>query len=449
MIFDYFLNILPNGDVTMKLYEKPQLSTENLLPSLTNFLMDNCSKRIKSRYDSLVDDITRYNESVLEYNQKIKEKNLKLVKSKKIIKKAVIKSNKINNTNVLINQKNNEVEQENIKTEEANVEVANKQIKNEYEEFKEKELKMKLSYARILPSNTPLISDIMNNIRNKNNKYLINGSAIGEKEDDYGIFSVLKFEKKNDIIWGNEAEIRSYLPQLHKFMLLDLINNEERIKEDFLKTYSKSDDVYNNTNYIYKINNFVFEDILCEFIPYAISSIYRQIIPKEMDSTSIQKYYGVTIHSQEYYDRQRTQAIEFLYTLPDYRQRFNKIIINYIDNDFFVIKNAPKKNDDKKATAINNPFNDKFLENDLIIPKIIPFLIDYFYQKDSLGKRVQNIIKYDLSKSREMIERYENGDVPFEMHKEINRASSYYAYQLSEIQKKYLCSPQIADTDTL
>ena len=194
MIFDYFLNILPNGDVTMKLYEKPQLSTENLLPSLTNFLMDNCSKRIKLRYDTLANDIARYNESVLEYNQKIKEKNHKLVKSKKIIKKDVIKTEKINDTNVLINENNNKVEKKNIEIEEANVEVAKKQIKNEYEEFKEKELKMKLS------------------IRNKNNKYLINGSAIGEKEDDYGIFSVLKFEKKNDIIWGNEAEIRSYLP---------------------------------------------------------------------------------------------------------------------------------------------------------------------------------------------------------------------------------------------
>ena len=433
----------------MKLYEKPQLSTENLLPSLTNFLMDNCSKRIKLRYDTLANDIARYNESVLEYNQKIKEKNHKLVKSKKIIKKDVIKTEKINDTNVLINENNNKVEKKNIEIEEANVEVAKKQIKNEYEEFKEKELKMKLSYARILPSNTPLISDIMNNIRNKNNKYLINGSAIGEKEDDYGIFSVLKFEKKNDIIWGNEAEIRSYLPQLHMLILTDLINNQKIIKEDFLKTYSKSDDVQNNTNYIHKIKHFDFEDILCDFIPYAISSTYRQIIPNEMDSISIQKYYGIIMQSQEYYEIQRMQAINYLYTLPDYCEQFNKIIFNYIDNDFFIIKNTPKKNDDKKATAINNPFNDKFLENDLIIPKIIPFLIDYFYQKDSLGKRVRNIIKYDLSKSREMIERYENGDIPLEMNKEINRASSYYAYQLSEIQKKYLCSLQIADTDTL
>ena len=117
-------------------------------------------------------------------------------------------------------------------------------------------------------------------------------------------------------------------------ILTDLINNQKIIKEDFLKTYSKSDDVQNNTNYIHKIKHFDFEDILCDFIPYAISSTYRQIIPNEMDSISIQKYYGIIMQSQEYYEIQRMQAINYLYTLPDYCEQFNKIIFNYIDNDF-------------------------------------------------------------------------------------------------------------------
>lgn len=423
--------------------------TENIMPLTTNFLINNCSKRIKSRYDTLADDIIRYNKSVLAYNRKIKAKNDNLVKNKKIVKKVVSKAKKINNANMQINKYNDEIEEKNNKIERDNKKAKNKQNNNEYVQFKEKELKMTLSYSRVLPTNIPLISDIINNVKNKNNKYFINGSAIREKEDEYGIFSVLKFDKKKDIIFGKEDEIKKYLPQLHLCILLDLINNEDKIKQDFLEIYPKLIYEYNDNNYMYKIKNFNFDDMLCEFIPYSISSTYLKIIPEGMNINSIQNYYGIIPDSKNSYEAKKIMAINYLYSCQEYSGVFDQIFLEYIKKDFFIKKENTKNNSERKGKSVNNPFNDKFFEKDFIIPKIIPFLIDKFYQKDSLGIRVKNIIISDISKSREMIESYESGDKFSEMYKEVNKVSSTYAYELSKIQEKYLYNPQILDSDIL
>lgn len=433
----------------MNTNKKESYSTKNIMPLTTNFLMDNCSKRIKARYDTIYNDIKNYNDSVNKYNKIIKSKNQELKKNKKIPCINNKKTKKINATNIYINKYNDDIEKNNIQIQRHNENAENKQKNNEYIQFKEKDKKMMLSYSKILPNNNPLITNIMNNIRNKKNRYLLSGATLGKKYGNTGIFPVLKFEKRKDIIWGNEEEIKKYLPQIHLCILLDLINSEDKIKQDFLKIYPKLIYESSDNNYIYKIKNFNFDDILCEFIPYSISSTYLKIIPEEMNYDSIQKLYGIIPDSNNSYEIKKIMAINYLYSLPKYSETFNQIFFEYIEKDFFIEKENSKNNSERKNKSVNNPFNDKFLEKDFIIPKIIPFLIDEFYQKDSLGIRVKNIINSDLSKSEEMIKQYEINDKLLEMQKEINKVSSTYAYELSKIQEKYSYNPQILDSDIL
>ena len=433
----------------MNTNKKESYSTKNIMPLTTNFLMDNCSKRIKARYDTIYNDIKNYNESVNKYNKIIKSKNQELKKNKKIPCINNKKTKKTNATNIYINKYNEDIEKKNIQIQRYNENAENNQKNNEYIQFKVKNKKMMLSYSKILPSNNPLITNIMNNIRNKKNRYLLSGATLGEKYGNTGIFPVLKFEKRKDIIWGNEEEIKNYLPQIHLCILLDLINSEDKIKQDFLKIYPKSIYEYSDNNYIYKIKNFNFDDILCEFIPYSISSTYLKMIPEEMNYDSIQKLYGIIPDSNNSYEIKKIMAINYLYSLPKYSETFNQIFFEYIEKDFFIEKENSKNNSERKSKSVNNPFNDKFFEKDFIIPKIIPFLIDEFYQKDSLGIRVKNIINSDLSKSIKMIKQYEINDKLLEMQKEINKVSSTYAYELSKIQEKYSYNPQILDSDIL
>lgn len=94
----------------MNTNKKESYSTKNIMPLTTNFLMDNCSKRIKARYDTIYNDIKNYNESVNKYNKIIKSKNQELKKNKKIPCINNKKTKKTNATNIYINKYNEDIE---------------------------------------------------------------------------------------------------------------------------------------------------------------------------------------------------------------------------------------------------------------------------------------------------------------------------------------------------
>lgn len=118
-----------------------------------------------------------------------------------------------------------------------------------------------LKYIDICPNDSKQISWIVNNKRTKNNRFLITDAMILNRQKDegtknyikYGLLKKLKFNTIDEILWGTEEEINSYIYDL--FVLLwEEVSNE-------ISTYGIDKDLF-----------------FCDYIPYAKYKSYWDIL---------------------------------------------------------------------------------------------------------------------------------------------------------------------------
>lgn len=138
------------------------------------------------------------------------------------------------------------------------------------------------------------------------------------------------------------------------------------------------------------------------------------------------KYFGVYdfFVSSYYMEGYRYDALYYLYSKDKFSDLFAKSFYGY----------ASKYTDYK--------FFDKRLENNFIVPALIPLLRDYMPKSDSLGLRVKKLIEDDISK---MIDQINNLHIPnyesspeFEFRRKIINASSSYIIELEKIAEQYI-----------
>lgn len=385
----------------------------NLLPSTTDFLMNACQKRLVKRFEECKRNVNEYNEEINKYNENIKRYNKNIEEMNYIISLPSEKKNSFDENHK--KEPFDDIVEKNMSIEKDNIIIEKRNDKREYGVLKEYKSRKEQYFKKYIISNDPPLStNIMNNKRTTNNRFLLNNSSLGSNEEKTGITYVLGFENRNEVVWGNNKEIQANLHLIHSCIIKDLIQNENEIKE-----HIKKERLY----YYKQVIEFDFDEILYEFILYAIQKTYKKIIPNDLGMESIKKYYGVVLFDDEIISNIiMVNAINFIYTIPDYREKFNKSITKYM-----------AKSIDNKNKRIS-PFSDKELLKNLIEPEIIPLLTEHFYNRNSLGRRVSEIIKYDLSSSKKLIEQNNYSEDELEELKRINKLSSKYAADLSEIQ---------------
>lgn len=287
----------------------------------------------------------------------------------------------------------------------------------------------------ILPNNPKIIFNILNNIRTHKNKYLIIGTALdfyseAVNEYRYGIQEKLYFTNVQDILWGTKQEQLNNFSLIHFCIIQDIFNNEDlfirkynkickiehdKLYEDFRsEKYNKEFDKYcdkkfstkfkenseiskeeaiqnhrkdwlyqfnkkcknefekkHQENYYFTPNNFNMLDILSNYIPFAIWTLSIDI----SDSVSINEQYK---YDNLIPDTVWIKAINYLLCNKNYVEEFKEIL-----SDFY-----------SKTYSFQEL--DSTLINELIVPKIIPLLIKYFPNENSLGHRVKYLIKGDI-----------------------------------------------------
>lgn len=228
-----------------------------------------------------------------------------------------------------------------------------------------------LKHKEIHKTDTKCISRIIRNKRTRNNPYLINDSILNTtyKDDESGnyiptgLVNSLNLSEK-DILWGTDEEIDSYID---KFFLI--LWDNICIKNELINS----------------------EKFLCDYVPYAKYSTYWNILFNP-DTT----------------DRR--------FAFAEYKGR----MLNYpalafgISEDEVIEKRAPSKEEALFFLyyRCKDSFHSDFLEfakktetyhnldntiRNYITETFIPMLKNYEPTESSLGLRVENLIKEDLS----------------------------------------------------
>lgn len=252
-----------------------------------------------------------------------------------------------------------------------------------------------LSHSRIYKPDHKQISRIINNKRTPNNPFLICDAVIENyyQDDETGTSIAcgllhtpeLKFHSIKEILWGTEKEISSYLPELF-ILLWEEVSASPK----------------------YQIDT---ESYLCDFVPYAKDSGYWDVF---LSPTNIYPalFYGIredTIIGD--IDLARENAIIFLYNKckDDFKTLFEKFTEE--QKSFHMFKNIVKK--------------------DLLENLFIKMLKKYEPDSSSLGLRVRDLIKSDLSHCAEQVVSTEKD--PF--YTALIHASQAYILALEKIQK--------------
>lgn len=264
------------------------------------------------------------------------------------------------------------------------------------------------THAEIYKTDPKLISRIINNKRTRVNPFLIPDAVIKseiKKEDEEGTVKIglvnqLNFKTAKEVLWGTDEEIRNYLPDLFKLLWDELPDKDSK----------------------YQIDK---DLILLDYVPYAENSAYYDLCLSFNYDWPFMALYGrnedVILCNQEKF---KQKAFDFLYLKC--ARRFEEMFDNFSSKtDSF-----HKINKQVKENFIDTVFVNLIKEN---IPN-----------EHSLGLRVKNIIKSDLSLSAELIIKYrETGQVD-EMKRKLLNAASTYTVRLEEIQKDMI---KILDTN--
>ena len=255
-----------------------------------------------------------------------------------------------------------------------------------------------LTYAQIHISDHKQICRIVKNTRTNNNPFLICDSAmkkyyLDEETGDFkccGLLGTpeLNFSSEKEILWGTDEEISSYI-----FDLFILLWEEVSSSPKFEIT----PDLY-----------------LCDYVPYAKYSSYWEVL---FSPTNIYPALYYSIYEDEVIngiDPARNEAIKHLYNKC--KKEFLSLFISF--------------------TNIQTSFHklDKIIENELLANLFVKMIKKYEPDSSSLGLRVRDLIKYDLSRCAEQVVSAEKDPYYFAL---LN-ASSKYAFLLEEIQEQQI-----------
>ena len=252
----------------------------------------------------------------------------------------------------------------------------------------------KLTHTEIYRNDPKQISWIINNKKTKNNRFLICDAIFEvfdkDENNSFGLIPKLKFTNRQEILWGNENEIHSYLPELFK-ILWEVVT--ENVSE-----YSIDKELY-----------------LCDYIPYAKYSTYWNIL-FDRNNHYPALFYGMYEDDVvNNLDSAQDEAFRYLY---------KKCAV-------------PFANIFHQFTANNDSFHklDKILKEKFIDSLFVPMLNDLKPNEFSLGLRVKNLIYADLSKCAELIA---NHGSPNNINSQLINASSTYIIALEKIQNEII-----------
>lgn len=266
----------------------------------------------------------------------------------------------------------------------------------------------KLKHKEILYPDPKQISRIINNNRQRNNKFLINDSALETSYKDEnnnsvpsGLIPSLGFNSPKEVLWGKNEEIADYLHDLF-ILLWDEVCIQDKLIDS---------DLY-----------------LCDYVPYAKYSTYWKIL-FESDTIndprfSFEEYDGRILNFPalffgikedtviENIDSARDDALEFFY--------------NRFKDDFFT--NFIEFSEENASFHMLN----KRIKIDLVEKRFLPLMEKYKPDASSLGLRVKALISEDLSYCAALVCN-RNIDNP-DYRKQLINASSDYILRLEKIQ---------------
>ncbi|MBR4948752.1 MAG: hypothetical protein IKZ29_09340 [Clostridiales bacterium] len=279
------------------------------------------------------------------------------------------------------------------------------------ERVKQKVTESGLKHTEIYPPDHKQISRIINNNRQKNNPYLISNAVLksfyideGGDHIPCGLVEKLDFESVKEVLWGSDKEIESYIHELFNLLWEEVCVQEHQIDAELY---------------------------LSDYIPYAKYSTYWDLLfnnntsgilhvspaddeAKKVVLTAISTFgiYEDTVI--ELIDPARKEALLFLYSKC---------------HEDFLSKFLEFANNTDSYHSLN-----KTIKNVLVNGIFIPLLEKHKPDASSLGLRVRNLIKEDLSYSAALIFNTQI-DNPKYRHQLI-RASSEYICKLEKIQRQ-------------
>lgn len=262
---------------------------------------------------------------------------------------------------------------------------------------KDKVVQSKLTAKQIYKPDHKQISRIINNKRNRNNRFLITDAVIQNsvvnpetgKYESYGLIEKLEFKNEKEILWGTDTEINNYIFDLFKLLFT----------------------IVSDANAPYNINRDLF---LCDYIPYAEYSTYWNIIfsPQNKYPAIAYGIYEDSIISG--IDSARDNALLFLYKKckKEFHSSFDKFAT-----------------ETKSFHKIDKIFKENFIEK-----IFIPMLNKYTPDSSSLGIRVRDLILSDLSHCASIVYRDFQAEHTYKTN--LINASSNYILALEKIQSE-------------
>lgn len=248
-------------------------------------------------------------------------------------------------------------------------------------------------------SNQKLISKIINNKRDRHNRFLIIDSVFecdiindetGERHPG-GLLGIkeLGFKDEKEVLWGNDEEINNYLFELFEHLILEVFSDPNEYNLDI-------------------------EEYLCDYVPYAKNSTYWNVINKNIFPAL---FYGVS-EDKILYDLfpAREEAIRLIYS---------RCYTSFKDYFFSFIE------DKNSFRGIDKIFKSSFIDE-----KLVPLIRDNPPKPTSLGLRIQQLVLEDLSHTASLVvgETIDN----IEYKRLLIHASSEYVLALEEIHKTFL-----------
>ena len=246
----------------------------------------------------------------------------------------------------------------------------------------------------ICPDDKSLVSHFFNNNPTPKNPYLVNKRLLKNEDDDTGILPILKFDKEHEVLWGEPTEFENNLYPIFERMIFDLMSFDSKYKSDI-------------------------ELVLCDHITYAKYSTIAKL-KEEYHLSSTLTYFGILdiFISDENMKIYLRNAIRNLYAKPRFSDLFMK--------EFLIFTHKHK----------DYKFFDKRLEQEFIIPSLIPLIRKYVPNSSSLGLRVKQLLETDIVKCINQFElqaKNQEHSVEYSMNLKIIHASCDYIVQLEKI----------------
>ncbi|RTK13303.1 hypothetical protein [Enterococcus faecalis] len=230
----------------------------------------------------------------------------------------------------------------------------------------------KLSFFKIYPENSNIISWIVSGRRTKRNPYLLTDTAVQRINETINGQELSDEENKYEcrvISWGDNDEIENYIPEMMSLIVKNLTDEQQLVLDETLK-----DDIY-------FAETIAYTEILNErnafFLGVDMEKLYTEDVP-------------ISRHFAE---------IELLNAIEE---DFKKEFIEFLDSTKFVRTKVNGKDEYvNKGITFKNQFGcDDIVNLFLKVVKAHKLPIE-----ESIGHRVYSIVKKDISKLDSLMER--------------------------------------------